>query len=576
MKRLLALLLLLAWGCGSDGKITYPELPDPTPFHPPQELRVGVDDSVATIPVLVPVMLSWEPGGFVQFTWTLETPPGSTATLSNPTSPTPSFTPDLEGDYRAAVLTSVAGSPVEQASRRIVAASYLGQEACAECHEARAEGAAVNRHGTTLQFRAADLFDTPGCLNCHVLASNAAAPYPTPGSWDQEAEDTGFDLSSYVFTTYQVFRTQYPTLDERGSVQCESCHGPGSQHNSDPRRTNVSTDAAVCGTCHSSFGPRYQQWVFSPHSAPPPAATIDNPDCARCHTARAYARTIAGVPLREEGPLAPGVTCASCHNPHEGVNPSASRLFGDVDIAGEPFSAGRAANCVTCHRSEIADPAAHAAANLPFPCAIQAEMVAGRGAVGYGLEYDNSFHSDPGFKLRNFTGDPDDPLYAEACVTCHDAPTPSSGPLENRLGGHTFVLRSGSTELVIGNCDRCHPGLVTFDRNVGRDYDGNGTAEGVQTEVRGLLEILYAALEDADSGGGLSRPDGAGTPVVIDTDAAKTTAALRQAAFNYNFVVADGSFGVHNTVYAVQLLQRTWEQVTGESFSTTFPLAYRP
>jgi len=38
----------------------------------------------------------------------------------------------------------------------------------------------------------------------------------------------------------------------------------------------------------------------------------------------------------------------------------------------------------------------------------------------------------------------------------------------------------------------------------------------------------------------------------------------------------DGSLGVHNTVYAVQLLQRTYERVTGVDYTTAFPMAFAP
>jgi hypothetical protein len=253
------------------------------------------------------------------------------------------------------------------------------------------------------------------------------------------------------------------------------------------------------------------------------------------------------------------------------------RLFGDVTLGdGSTFDAGRAAVCVTCHQSEVSDAAAYATVGEPFPCAIQADMVAGRGAVEYGQSFDSSFHGDPGFKPRNLTGDPNDPLFPEACVTCHMAPTPATAPFADRFGEHTWRMRDGAVEHAVGNCDRCHPGLTTFDRQLGRDFDGSGVAEGVQTEVWGLIEILYAALVAADAQQGLSRPGGPGTPVTVADDLSLTTAALRQAAYNYNFVVTDGSFGVHNTVYAVQLLQRTYEALTGVLFPTAFPLAYIP
>jgi hypothetical protein len=252
-------------------------------------------------------------------------------------------------------------------------------------------------------------------------------------------------------------------------------------------------------------------------------------------------------------------------------------VFGDMTLAeGTTVPAGRAASCVSCHQSGVPDPALHADEGDPFPFAVQAEMVFGTGAIETGGAYGSSFHGNEGFKLRNFTGDPQDPLYAEACVTCHMAPTPASGPHEDRVGAHAMKLRDGAFELAAGNCDRCHAGLTTFDRDMGRDYDGNGTMDGVQTEVSGLIENLHAALDAADLGDGLSRPGGPGTPVLVATDLSRTTTTLREATYNYNFVVTDGSLGIHNTTYAVQLLQRTYERVTGVPYTTAFPMAFAP
>ena len=48
------------------------------------------------------------------------------------------------------------------------------------------------------------------------------------------------------------------------------------------------------------------------------------------------------------------------------------------------------------------------------------------------------------------------------------------------------------------------------------------------------------------------------------------------AVYNYNFVVIDGSLGIHNTKYAVRLLQVTYGEVTGTDFFTDFPDAVPP
>jgi len=572
---LLLLALLALQGCGSD-ELFNPTLPDPTPFHAAREVRLNTGTGGDLLEVGVPVALVWDADELALRSWTLAVPAGSGAMLSDPTAPRPTFVPDIEGEYLVGLTTTLGGTILDVVERRFFAATYLGRAACATCHVERAAAAAATSHGTTLERRAADLFSVTGCLTCHVVGSDVNGPV-SAGGFDDEAAQVGFDPKTYVFTDYATFAADFPTLADRGAVQCENCHGPGSLHVSDPRRTSISTDAGLCGACHNTYAPRYRQWQLSVHAAPPPTDTVNNPACANCHTARGFARSVAGLVFREQNAGEPGVTCAACHDPHSAANLSEVRLFGNVTLGdGSIFDAGRAAPCATCHQAGVADAADYATQGGPFPCAVQTDMVAGHGAIEYGLVVGASFHGDPGFKPRNLTGNPNDPLFPEACVTCHMAPTPATPPLADRLGEHTWRLREGTIEHAAGNCDRCHPGLTTFDRPLGHDFDGNGIAEGVQTEVKGLIEILFGALVAADTQGGLSAPGGSGTPIIVSDDLSLTTPELRQAAYNYNFVVTDGSFGVHNTVYAVQLLQRTYEQVTGVPFATDFPMAYIP
>lgn len=132
-------------------------------------------------------------------------------------------------------------------------------------------------------------------------------------------------------------------------------------------------------------------------------------------------------------------------------------------------------------------------------------------------------------------------------------------------------MRQGSMTTAVGNCDRCHPGLDTFDRQIGADFDGDGVDFGVQTEVQRLTEILFDAIRDADTLGAVGRPGGALTPAQLSPDPSRSTTVLRRAVYNYNFVVTDGSSGIHNTTYVVQILQRTYEQLTGVPFGTAFP-----
>ena len=96
------------------------------------------------------------------------------------------------------------------------------------------------------------------------------------------------------------------------------------------------------------------------------------------------------------------------------------------------------------------------------------------------------------------------------------------------------------------------PGKHFFDRKAAADYDGNGKIETVQEEVQGLYEKLIT-----ERGAGLlqtmKNPPYDAKGKFIENKVVypiEVTAAL----YNYKFVKEDGSKGIHNTKYAVQLL----------------------
>ncbi|MBI2876176.1 MAG: ammonia-forming cytochrome c nitrite reductase subunit c552, partial [Candidatus Tectomicrobia bacterium] len=145
------------------------------------------------------------------------------------------------------------------------------------------------------------------------------------------------------------------------------------------------------------------------------------------------------------------------------------------------------------------------------------------------------------------------------CVTCHMFKTPAEGEEgHNRVGGHTFNVRSpeeftgvqhgreaGEKVANMAACQQCHPGLQQLNRRARGDYDGDGRVEGVQDEVRDLLALVKSAP---------------GYSATI-----KRTSTLEQAAARWNvaFVEQEGSTGIHNTAYAVTLLQRSYKKLAG-------------
>jgi len=129
------------------------------------------------------------------------------------------------------------------------------------------------------------------------------------------------------------------------------------------------------------------------------------------------------------------------------------------------------------------------------------------------------------------------------------------------IGGHSFRIAGEVHEdpkVNVAGCLGCHSdmkqlrGKALFDMQAKADYDGDGTVESVQEEVQGLADRiinkqgtgLLQTMKDPlyDAKGKFIR------------NKIEYPIGVVAALYNYKFVVEDGSKGVHNTAYAVQLL----------------------
>lgn len=222
-----------------------------------------------------------------------------------------------------------------------------------------------------------------------------------------------------------------------------------------------------------------------------------------------------------------------------------------------------------CHNSRISD--AESTALDSFRGAHhgpQTDMLLGVNGVSFDLPFEaNSSHTS---------------VVQNACVSCHMAEPPQGGPGITEpptVGSHSFSMRDamGTEDLsddvvnVENACFVCHPGLMDYDRTARGDYDGNGLVAGIQTEVRALLELLRNGILATMTGTSVEAETG--RIEIGSTDFSALSPNQRRALYNYNFVREDGSFGIHNTSYAVQLLQRSYSGVFGRPFDRDFPEA---
>ncbi len=98
-----------------------------------------------------------------------------------------------------------------------------------------------------------------------------------------------------------------------------------------------------------------------------------------------------------------------------------------------------------------------------------------------------------------------------------------------------------------------HHSVITSTLPHGGDYDGDGVANGVQTEVTGLLTNLVNKMLST----GLTIGSGGShwTSYTNRTTFPVIYAAQRNAAWNEFLIERELSAGVHNTAFTVRLLQ---------------------
>ena len=297
------------------------------------------------------------------------------------------------------------------------------------------------------------------------------------------------------------------------------------------------------------------------------------------------------------------IDCLVCHSTHDAAqSESLLRIWDAVQIPNTPpltiSGAGPGATCISCHNGRRQPP-------IPNPPGVTTIHYLSGGVMLEGVNgvtlFDGTTYT---VASSNHTSNP-----AVDCTTCHMAPGPDSGPNAGTVGGHTFRLVNHDTgyENVATTCGTaaCHPGLATVNMPQTWDYDGDGTAEGIQDETRGLLDLVEAALNTAGayrlldetghgvnpywatslcSGGsraGLPCTGASGTfgcpgGTCTASVAPAELATVEDAIWNWEYVDNSGDFGVKNTGYAVGLLQIAYKGVTNNAVPGATRFRYDP
>jgi predicted CXXCH cytochrome family protein len=371
--------------------------------------------------------------------------------------------------------------------------AFAGAAACQACHsDAHADWEQTPHAEAFETLRRINQHENAVCVQCHTVGFGAT---------------DGF-----------VNEATTPHLI---GVQCENCHGPAGAHARNPGDAALRPriDAAlmssqVCGSCHTgAHHPTFDEWQLSRHGSALEglrANSFSRDSCLECHSQDyrwAVENELAELPTIDNAVLS--IECATCHAPHgNAALPSQLRM---------PI----ANLCGQCHTQEEA-------ALGDTPHHPQFEMLTGTGAFsenGLPLILSHAHTS-----LTSGGG--------QACAQCHvvrfEVESPNMG--NPNVTGHTFnpfdeSITSNQAAPYTG-CLLCH----TAD-----------AAASLRGETQSSITARLAALAPRFTAGSDSYIDPA-------TLSEQDRALLQAARFNYLFVGADGSDGVHNPAYADALL----------------------
>jgi len=430
-------------------------------------------------------------------------------------------------------------------------AKYKGVDNCKVCHDGgqggdQYEGWSETGHGKDFTpssgirpaINTYDLGngpDYPGsCALCHAVGIG-------------DTDSGGFDMD-------EPWASNDPTADQEvGNVnligiQCEACHGPGSDHAAINGNPSVEESCYANGEsfCHSSGShDKYTPWKASAHSN---QDQIDaevaeeklhglNSYCARCKSPSQYdPDTTIGDAEEFTADEWHGIGCADCHDPHS--DQYEYQLRTTVEEA-----------CTVCHTNEKTAPA-------PGSEPHHTQKEAFGGDMGIGVEGQKG-------------------MAGVACVDCHMWGTPSVG--------HGYYMSDAinitkyethSFEATAQACADCHSDLMVRLPEHGRPNNNTGENEELWNEWdewgeewNETVEMWEMVIEDWQSDyerlstGVESNWEGARAALVsAEENGTATEETLTEAQVllddaKWNIGLSnDGSSGIHNPDFFTDLL----------------------
>lgn len=496
------------------------------------------------------------------YSWALAAPNGSATALSSTTEREIYFIPDMVGSYVVTLDYTDSESAASSDEITITGANYVGvgglgggglsMGQCAMCHSAKVTLWENTGHKDLFEKGIDGIASShyaEACIECHTTGYDTLA---VNNGFDDVAAAEGWSFpDSLKDGNFADLLANYPQTAQMATIGCESCHGPGSQHNGNKATTAVSYDAGVCSYCHyeETHHVYPNEWKHSAHGQyrePDEHFNRAGNSCASCHTAEGFFEINVSDAHEGQGPYSHihGITCQVCHDPHDATGVNQLRIAKDYSFpdpdTGEPqyMTDGTAAHaCDICHhlREGKAAPGEQAPHHSH-----QTEMLSN--AVGY-------LNPEKTYPATN----PHNELIETRCVGCHMSETPEGK--YPYVGEHSFTMHAAADPVngpaediyLTAACEGCHS-------DIGEDFDYNG----VQTKIKLMLNELESRLPVARVG------RLAGTVPAheqAEVDSSFITVDEMNAAWNWFIVSYDGSNGVHNPGLAVALLEDALETI---------------
>jgi len=512
----------------------------------------------------------------------VSTPAGSNPVLETINSTWVQFRPDATGEY-IIKLTITTGSGMDDTTKTIYVSNFVGvgnfegipaqYPNCMICHQNTERFVEIfdrwKVSGHANFFKRMITSGPPSysteCMSCHTIGYNPEAdnngfdevaaelgwtwqPPPNPGKWD-------------------TLKTQFPGLVNFAAIGCENCHGPGSEHTqgADPNKIDISIKSGVCAQCHNE-PPRHNevvQWEKSLHSeavferaSGSNANTNNLDDCIRCHDGQGYVNFTKGLTTDArtwtEEENASRITCATCHDPHGNTNTASLRFRpeGSDTLANgyqytELHALGTGATCIDCHKARKNNETyVQTTVDRRWGphLSTQGDVFLGMNAAEFDRPYFTSPHK---FAVQ------------DGCNGCHmtEAVSDTNNENWNEVSGHTWKLYNEETDYYhTEKCIDCHgPKTSWEDFTAKSDYDDDGTAESIPDEIDGLLQLLRINLPP-------SGIDSISWEMISDSNDIN----IKKAYFNYQLILNDGSKGMHNTAFAVDVLIKSIQGIGGQ------------